>query len=108
MFQQLCRCENLLGTGAHPEILRQVHPTYSSARVDQELGGTSNVAAILSHALVHQIVRANGLRVGIGEKEKGVAGFLRVIARDLTVVGADGYRADSRLIELVQVLLDTP
>jgi hypothetical protein len=54
------------------------------------------------------IIAANGVRFGIGKKSERVPGLLRKVARVFRSVDTDSNRTNSRLMELIQTLLNAP
>jgi hypothetical protein len=70
----------LLRPRADAEILGQVAPAHDAVAVDQEFGGPRDVVSAWAFSFVHKVVSPDGLGVWIGEKRKGVAGFLHEIA----------------------------
>jgi hypothetical protein len=57
---------------------------------------------------VQKIIAANDLGFGIGEEGVGVARFPAQVTRDFRSVHADGDRAHAQLLNLGQVLFNTP
>jgi hypothetical protein len=57
---------------------------------------------------VNEVVSPDGFGVGIGEKRKGVDGFLDEIARLLGRVDADGDRLDAGGKKLGKMIFNTP
>jgi hypothetical protein len=100
--------EDLVGAGAHPEILGQIHPAYGAGSVEQKFGRTGDILAILSGAGMEQVVTTDGLGFGIGKKCKGVAGFAAEVAGDLGSIHSDGHGANPSRLDEFQILFDTP
>jgi hypothetical protein len=59
-------------------------------------------------SFVQEVVPPDDLGVGIGEKRKGVAGFLHEIARLFGRVDADRNRLDAGGTELGEMVFNTP
>src|SRR5947209_6565627 len=104
----LRRFEDLLRPGADAEITGEVAPADGAGAVDEELGGTGDVASVLASAFVQDAVVHDRLGIRIGEQREGVAGFLRQIARLLGRVDADRNRLDAGGAEIGETLFDTP
>lgn len=97
--------QQFIGFGAHANIFREIRPAHGSCLVHQKFGGPGNIMTSGTAADVQQVIAANRFRVGIGEKREGIPGFAAEIFRLLRTIDADGYRTDSRILELCQVLL---
>src|SRR3954471_21780400 len=57
---------------------------------------------------MHQIVTPDGVEVRVGKKSESVTSLLTQVARFFRRVHADGYGSDADLVELIEVLLNTP
>lgn len=65
----------MFGAGPDAEIAGEIDPTDGAGRVDEELRRASDVVTVDASAFVEEIVAADYLRVGIGEKCVSVTGL---------------------------------
>ena len=100
--------ENGFGTGAHSDVVGQVHPADCAVGGDEELGGARDILTISGAVGMQYPVLADGFSLGIGEKRKfiplGLAEFLRIGPG----VHTDSHHFHTALMKFVQVLLETP
>jgi|SRR6516165_2887402 len=100
--------EHLIGTGADADVIRQVHPTDNSGRIDQKLRRAGNVLPARTTCRVQQVVSANHVGGRVRQKGVGVSPFLAVSAGDWRRVHADGDNAYPSGSKIVESQLETP
>jgi hypothetical protein len=100
--------EHLIGTGADAEVIRQVHPTDISGRIDQKLRRPRNVLPPRTTPSVQQVVSADHLGRRIRQKGVGVSPFLALTPGDGRRVHANGHNAYPSGSKIVESLLETP
>jgi hypothetical protein len=100
--------ENLLGPSTNPEIFRKVCPADYAGRIQQKFARPGDVLTPFSCSRMNQIIAANRLCFGIRKKSKRVAGFLTKVTRDFWQVYTNSHRTNTRLMELIQTLLNAP
>jgi hypothetical protein len=106
---QRSRClEHLLRPGADAEIAGDVAPAHDAIAVHQEFGRPGDVVSVRALSFVDEVVLANRAGFGIGQKRKGVAGFLGKIARLLWRVDANRNRLNAGGAEFGEMLFNTP
>lgn len=108
LAKRVRRFKNLFRPGADPVVLGEVHPADGAGGVQKKLGRPGNVLAVDSLTCMNKVVASNHFRFGIGKKSECVLGFLTKIARDFGKVHANSNRANPRLMELIQILLNAP
>ncbi len=98
--------QHLLGAGPYADIFGEVLPADDSRRIHQKLSRARNVAPTWSAAGVEQIVAANDLSFGIGQKSEGVTGLLAEVGRDVRLIDADGDGANTLRLEFLKVFFN--
>jgi len=97
--------QHLFGTGPDTDVFGEVLPANGSGTIDEELGGASDVLAVVSAVFVQHIITPNHLGFGIGKKGKGVTGLSTKILRLCRRIDADRDRADALCLKLRQIFL---
>lgn len=109
-FQKLLKfpgcSQHLVRSGAHPNVLSEIHPPHHAGRIHKKLRWPGNVAALRASAFVEQMVTANRLSIGIRKDRKCVSGLGRQFARDFGRVHADGHRLYAGFGKLFQIFLN--
>jgi hypothetical protein len=100
--------ENLVATGAHTEIVPQVHLAYHACEVNQEFERPLNVTSFGAASDVQEIARADDLLRGMRKKREGSASFLPEPLADFDGVNAERRHANSALAELAPLALEAP
>ena len=102
------RCQNCFGPCAHSYVIGQVHPSDRAHGVYYKLSRTSNVLTVFAGLRMQHAVLPDHLRGWIGEEREaispGLAEFLRLGGR----IHADRDNLDAPVMELAQVLFETP
>jgi len=99
--------QHLLGSGAHPEVLSEIHPAHRSAGVHQNFSWARN--GPLARALrMYQVVAADGLSLRVRQERIGITLLAAMIARNLWQVDANRHRPDAPRRKIVEMLFDTP
>jgi len=69
---QAVRCsKDLVAAGAYADIVRQVHPTHRAGGINQEFGGPRNVNRFGAAPNVQEIIKADGLLLGVRKEWEG-------------------------------------
>ena len=108
LMQPFHRFYDLLWPRPHAKIFRQVRPADHAGRIQKEFRWSSYVLSVNSGAGMQQIIAANDLRFRVGEECVRVACFLAQFTRHFRCVDADRHRPHAELLNLCQVLFDTP
>ena len=98
--------QHLIGAGPYADIFGEVLPADDSGRIHQKLSRARNVAPAWSAAGVEQIVAANDLSFGIGQKGKGVAGLLAEVGGNVRLVYADGDGTNTLRLKFLKVFFN--
>ena len=80
LFEESRNFQHLLGSSTDPVVFRQVHPAHRPGSIDQKLGGSRDVMAILTRARMDQVITPDYLRIRIRKKGKTVTSLLRKAA----------------------------
>ena len=102
------RLEHLVGTRANSDAVRQVHPADGACGINEEFGGTGDIGALRSSALVQEAKTSDHLRLRVRKESESEAQLLAVLARHVRGVRADGDHTDAACIEVGKVPLETP
>ena len=97
--------QHLVGFGANANVLSEVLPTHGAGGIHQELCRPGDIASVRAAAHVQQVIAANHLGLGIGEKWEGISGLAAQVAGNLRRVNADGDGPDAGVVELTKILL---
>lgn len=98
--------EHLLGARAYADVLGEILPTNNAGAVEKELRGTGNVVAVGTRGGMKQIVTADHVEIGIGQKREAEAGFAAQARGDIRRINADGDWANTECLEFVEPFLD--
>ena len=102
------RLEHLVGTRANSDAVRQVHPADGACGINEEFGGTGDIGALRSSALVQEAKTSDHLRLRVRKESESEAQLLAVLARHLRGVRADGDHTDTACVEVGESMLETP
>jgi hypothetical protein len=108
LIHQPCSVKHLFRPRADADIAREIAPADNTCAVDEELGGTGDIAAASDPVFVEDAIACDGLSLRIGEQREGVAGLVAEVARLFGRVDADRNRLDAGGAEIGEMLFDTP
>ena len=92
--------------GTYPDVFGEILPAHDTGTIDEEFRGTGDVVAIRSCGDMHQIVAADDVEIGIGEKRESEAGLAAQVRGDVGRVNAEGDGTNAEGLEFVELLLD--
>ena len=108
LVQPVDRVHNVFRPGAHSDVIRQVHPPDRACGVHEELGRTRDVSPILAALRVQNSILADDIRVRIGQEWETIAPGLAQFPRLSRRIHADSDNLDGAVVELAEMLLETP
>jgi hypothetical protein len=100
--------QDLFGPGPHGCALSQVHPTNRAGVINQEFGGTGDVAALRPSAMMQKIIPANHFGLGIAKQRVGKSQFGGMLSAYFWRVDADSYNTNAACGKIGKSLLETP
>ena len=100
--------EDLPGSRADGDIVRQIHPANGATEINQKFGRARDVSAFRSSAGMQHIIPANDLRLWIRKQRKCIAKFLPLPPINLRRINADADHTDAARVEVGKPLLKTP
>ena len=100
--------QQLVGGGANPVVLGEIHPADCATWIQQKFGGAGYVLFIGSCFGVHQIVAFDGRGIRVGEKCIGVPALGAEITGSVRWINADSGQANATRFKFAQVMLNTP
>ena len=92
----------------HTDVFCQVYPTDFSGTVDQELGRTRDVLAVLATLWMEDAVAANHSGVRIGQNWKRISFRVAQFSGLIIGIDADSCDFDALRVQFVEVFLETP
>jgi hypothetical protein len=99
-------CQHLFSARPDADVLGEILPAHGPGTVHKELGRAGYIVPSRPAAHMQQIVAANDLSLGVGEKSEGIACLPAEPGRNIRRIHADSYGQDALRLELLQVLLD--
>jgi hypothetical protein len=100
--------QNGFGPRTHSYVISQVHPTDRARGVYQKLGRARDILPVFAGLRVQNAVPANDLCIWIGEEWEAIPSGLAELLRLGWRIHADRDNLDAPVMELAQVLFETP
>jgi hypothetical protein len=96
------RRQHFVGTGSHPDILREVGPVDDLVAVQQKFRRPRNIMPFRTASGMQQVISADGCGIRVGKNGERITRLLRQIERDCWSVHTDRHRTHSRRFEFRQ------
>ena len=106
--QGLGGLEHFVRAGADAEVAGEIDPADGAGGIEEELAGAGDIVSVDAGAFVQEIVAADYLSIGIGEKSVSVAGLAAEILGFAGRIDADGDGSDAELFKIGEAFLNTP
>lgn len=98
----------MVGASANAEVAGEIDPADGAGGIEQKLGRACDVVTVDAGAFVKEIVAADHLGIGIGQKRIGVAGFAAEILGLTGRIDANSDGPDTELFQIRETFLNTP
>jgi hypothetical protein len=100
--------EHRVWAGSDAEVAGEINPADGPGGIEEELGRAGDVVAVDAGAFVKEVVAADNLGIGVGEKRVVVAGLAAEILGLARGIDTDGDGPDAELFKIGETFLDTP